>query len=96
MVGMRATQTRFNPYRRAARLEKLRDLRTAINSTLETIGTPGAAPGDVADAFSRFSLSDWRRFALAYGVNPPSQETVNELLDSLRATVVVEVAGGVG
>lgn len=93
---MQTTTRRFNPYRRAARLEKLRDLRSAINSTLETIGTPGAAPADVADAFGRFSLSDWARFALAYGVNPPSQETVNELLASLRATVVVEVGGGVG
>lgn len=91
---MRATQTtRTNVYARQARTTKIVRLREAVYSALTELGCPGASPSDAADAFGCFSLRDWSRFALAYGINPPSQETVDRLLATLRATPIIDVRG---
>lgn len=78
-------QTKPNIHERSARFAKRIALRRAMDRAIREAGAdPSTDPHAVADALARWPLSDWARFAVAFGIRPPSATTVGELLDDYR------------
>jgi hypothetical protein len=87
-------------HERSARFAKRVALRRAMDREIRKAGAdPDSDPHAVADALAKWPLSDWARFAVAYGIRPPSAITVGELLDDYRkdggAREVIETTGEV-
>jgi len=77
--------TKPNIHERSARFAKRVALRRAMDREIRRAGAdPDSDPHAVADALERWPLTDWARFAIAFGIKPPSATTVAELLADYR------------
>lgn len=90
-----------NIHERSARFAKRVALRRAMDRAIREHGAdPAKDFHAVADQLAKWPLSDWARFAVAFGIRPPSATTVGELLDDYRRdggtrTQVIETTGEV-
>jgi hypothetical protein len=74
-----------NIHERSARFAKRVALRRAMDREIRRHGAdPDSDPEAVADALAKWPSSDWARFAVAFGIRPPSPTTVAELLEDYR------------
>lgn len=82
---MAQTTKPMSIHERSARFAKRVALRRAMDREIRRQGAdPDSDPSAVADALAKWPLDDWARFAVAFGIRPPSATTVGEVLEDYR------------